>query len=104
MITEIRHYSKWATTKDMSIGIGSDSRNPNATRLHIPKGTTLTWDDDSASGNVWFYVIIDGKQERGKIECGRITNLIKTGDIELIDNGDGLRAYAGDFLQKLLNN
>ena len=102
MITEIRMFSKWRATKDMSIGIGSHTRNPNSTSLPIPKGTILIWDEDSASGNVWFYVTIDGVSHRGKIECGQITNLIKDGRIELFDNGNRFVVYSGEYLQKLL--
>lgn len=102
MITEIRMLSKWRATRDMSIGIGSHSRNPNTTSLPIPKGTILTWDDDAPNGNVWFYATIDGEKYRGKIECGRITNLIKDGRIELFDNGNHFAIYDGEYLQKLL--
>jgi len=87
----------------MSIGIGSHSRNPNATSLPIPKGTILTWDDDAPNGNVWFYATIDGVKHRGKIECGRITNLIKDNEIELVDNGDNHIVYEKTFLELLLN-
>ena len=103
MVKEIRMFSKWRATKDMSIGIGSHSMNPNTTNLPIPKGTILTWDDDAPNGNVWFYATIDGVKHRGKIECGRITNLIKDNDIELVDNGTGFISYNGEFLQHLLN-
>lgn len=102
IITEIKMYSQWKATKDMSIGIGSNSMNPNTTRLPIPMGTTLTWEEDSNNGNVWFHVAIDGLKHRGKIECGRITSLIKDGSIELLDNGKKNTIYKGDFLQQLL--
>ena len=101
-ITEIRYGSKWIAVEDMSIGIGSNSRNPNTTSLRIPKGTILTWDDDSPSGNVWFYATIDDIKYRGKIESGRITNIINRNRIELHDNGKGIIAYDGEFLKKLL--
>lgn len=102
MITEIRMRSEWVVTADMSIGIGSHSRNPNTTSLPIPMGTILTWDTDAPNGNVWFYATIDGEKYRGKIECGRITNLINSGKIELHDNGNGIRIYSGDYLKELL--
>lgn len=103
MIKEIRKFSKWRAVKDMSIGIGSHSRNPNTTSLPIPKGTILTWDDDAPNGNVWFYATIDGEKHRGKIECGRITNLIKDNEIELVDNGDNHIVYGEAFVKQLLN-
>jgi len=104
MITEIRMFSKWRASKDMSIGIGSDTRNPNTKPLHVPKGTILIWEEDSRNGNVWFYVTIDGESHRGKIECGSITNLIKQGDIELFDNENRSIIYSGEYLQRLLRN
>ena len=103
MITEIRYNSKWVAMEDFSIGIGSNSRNPNTTSLQIPAGTTLRWEDDAPNGNVWFNVEIDGEKYRGKVECGRITNLINRGRISLADNGNGFVAYSGEYLQKLLS-
>lgn len=103
MINEIRKMSKWVANTDMSIGIGSHSRNPNTTSLPIPAGTILTWEDDAPNGNVWFHVELDGEKYRGKIECGAITNLIRRGKISLYDNGNGFRVYSGEYLQKLLN-
>lgn len=102
MITQINFRSKWLATEDTHIWIDSNSTNPNSTRLSIPSGTILTWDDDAPNGNVWFYVNIDGKDYRGKRECGYITNLIKSGEIELLDNGNGRTAYTNNFLQMLL--
>lgn len=102
MITEIRYNSKWTAIEDFSIGIGSHSRNPNTTSLPIPVGTMLTWEDDAPNGNVWFNVEIDGEKYRGKVECGRITNLINRGRISLSNNGNGFIAYQGNFLQNLL--
>jgi hypothetical protein len=96
-------FSKWRANKDMSIGIGSHSRNPNTTSLPIPNGAILTWDGDAPNGNVWFYATIDGVKHRGKIECGRITNLIKDNEIELVDNGDNHIVYEKTFLERLLN-
>jgi hypothetical protein len=101
-INEIRYYSKWKALKDFTIGIDSNSRNPNTKSLLIPKGTILTWEEDSPSGNVWFLVEINGIKYRGKIQSGRITNVINSGKIELLNNGYGIRAYSGEFLQKLL--
>ena len=89
--------------EDFSIGIGSDSRNPNTTSLPIPLGTTLRWEEDAPNGNVWFNVEINGEKYRGKIECGRITNLIKRGRISLSDNGNGFIAHEGEYLKKLLS-
>jgi hypothetical protein len=52
---------------------------------------------------VWFNVEIDGEKYRGKVECGRITNLINRGRISLADNGNGFAVYSGEYLQKLLS-
>ncbi len=101
-MNEIRINSTWVALKDFSIGIGSHSRNPNTTSLMIPKGTLLKWDSDSASGNVWFRVEIEGVKHRGKIESGCITNVIRHGKIELKDNGKDFVIYDGDYLKKLL--
>jgi hypothetical protein len=106
MITEIRYRSKWVALKDFSIGIGSHSMNPNTTSLHISKGDVLTWEDDAPNGNVWFNVEGEGygnMKHRGKVESGRITNVIIDGWISLLDNGNGNIAYQGEYLQKLLN-
>jgi hypothetical protein len=103
MITEIKMHSKWMAIDDFSIGIGSHSMNPNTTSLPVPRGTILTWDEDSRNGNVWFYVDIDGVKHRGKVECGSITKLINQKKISLHDNGRGFAIYSGDYLQKLLN-
>jgi hypothetical protein len=102
-IQTIKFRSQWMASKDMSIGIGSHSTNPNTTSLQIPQGTILTWDDDAPNGNVWFYVTIYGKKYRGKVECGRITNLIKRGTIELFNEGNGPSVYSGDYLKRLLS-
>jgi hypothetical protein len=101
-MNEIRMNSTWVALKDFSIGIGSHSRNPNTTSLPIPKGTLLRWSEDSPNGNVWFSVEIEGVNHRGKIESGRITNVIRDGKIELKDNGRDCVIYNGDFLKKLL--
>lgn len=103
MITEIRHNSKWVALEDFRIGVGSHCWNPNTTALTITKGTILNWEDDSPNGNVWFNVEVNGENYRGKVECGRITNAINSGRISLLDNGDGMVAYSGDFLQRLLS-
>jgi hypothetical protein len=104
-ITEIRYGSKWVATMEFSIGIGSNSMNPNTKPLNIPIGTILQWDEDSRSGNVWFNVEIDGEKHRGKIEAGAITNVIKSGRISPYGNNEkGFIAYSGEYLQELLNN
>jgi hypothetical protein len=104
-ITEIRYGSKWVATMEFSIGIGSNSMNPNTKPLNIPIGTILQWDEDSRSGNVWFNVEIDGEKHRGKIEAGAITNVIKSGRISPYGNNEkGFIAYSGERLQELLNN
>jgi hypothetical protein len=104
-ITEIRYGSYWVATMEFSIGIGSNSMNPNTKPLNIPIGTILQWDEDSRSGNVWFNVEIDGEKHRGKIEAGAITNVIKSGRISPYGNNEkGFIAYSGEYLQELLNN
>jgi hypothetical protein len=103
-MNEIRINSTWVALKDFSIGIGSHSRNPNTTSLRIPKGTLLKWDDDSPSGNVWFRVEIEGVKHRGRVQSGRITNVIKDGKIGLKDNGKDFVIYDGDYLKKLLTH
>ena len=104
-MTEIRYGSKWVAIMEFSIGIGSNSMNPNTKSLKIPLGTILQWEEDSRNGNVWFNVEIDGEKYRGKIESGAITNVIKSGRISLYGNNEkGIIAYGGEYLQKLLNN
>ena len=105
MITEIRYGSKWEAIMEFSIGIDSNSMNPNTKSLKIPLGTILQWEEDSRNGNVWFNVEIDGEKYRGKIESGAITNVIKSGRISPYGNNEkGIIAYDGEYLQKLLNN
>ena len=100
MITEIRMNSKWEALRDFSIGIGSHAWNPNTTSLLIIKGTILKWDDDAPNGNVWFYVEIDGVKHRGKTESGSILNLVKSGFIQLIDNGQSYRVYSKEYVER----
>lgn len=103
MLTEIRYSSKWIAIRHFTIGIGSNTRNPNSIDLPIPKGTILKWDGDSDNGNVWFIVTISETEEyRGKIESGIITNVINDGKIELVENGNGPISLSGEYLQKLL--
>jgi hypothetical protein len=104
MLTEIRKNSKWEALKDFNIGIGSDCRNPNTNRLPIKRGTILVWDEDSPSGNVWFYVEIEGVKHRGKIECGCILNAVKDNIIQLIDNGQGFVIYGPSSIKRYLYN
>jgi hypothetical protein len=99
--TYIGFGSKWMAMVDMSITIGSHTRNPNGTSLHIPFGTILKWEDDAPNGNVWFNTTIDGENYRGKIESGKITNLIRRGSIAMVQNGSTL-IYGNPYLQKLL--
>lgn len=102
MVKEIRMGSKWRTLQPYSIGIGSDTRNPNTTSLNIPVGTILTWETDSPNGNVWFNVTLNDVKYRGKVESGSITNVIRRGIIELHEAGKGFVIYDGEYLQKLL--
>ena len=99
----IGHGSKWMAMEDMSITIGSHTRNPNGTSLRIPFGTILTWEDDAPNGNVWFNTIIDGEKFRGKVESGRITNLVRRGRIAMVQNGTTI-IYRNPYLQQLLAN
>lgn len=102
MIKEIRTNSKWEALQDFTIGIGSHTRNPNTTSLHIPKGDVLTWEDDSLDGNVWFNVEIEGKKYRGKKESGCILNLVKRDLIQLIDNGNDFVIYSENYVKRYL--
>lgn len=102
MNTEIRMHSLWEALQDFTIGIGSNSINPNSTSLLIKKGTLLKWDEDSPSGNVWFYVEVGGVQYRGKTESGCILNLIKRDLIQLIDNGRLFVIYPQEYVKKYL--
>jgi hypothetical protein len=104
-ITEIRYGSYWVATMEFSIGIGSNSMNPNTKPLNIPIGTILQWEEDSRNGNVWFNVEIDGEKYRGLTQSGNIVNVIKSGRISPYGNNEkGIIAYEGEYLQKLLNN
>ena len=103
MITEIRMNSKWEALEDFSIGIGSHSQNPNSTNLLIKRGTILVWDEDSPSGNVWFYVEIDGVKHRGKKESGCILNLVSRDLIQLVDNGRGFVIYPQEYVKRYLS-
>lgn len=103
MNTEIRMHSLWEALQDFTIGIGSNSLNPNSTSLLIKKGTLLKWDEDSPNGNVWFYVEVGGVQYRGKKESGCILNLVKRDLIQLIDNGNSSVVYGQEYIKRYLD-
>lgn len=104
MIKEIRTNSKWEALQDFTIGIGSHTRNPNTTSLHISKGDVLIWEDDSLDGNVWFNVELEGygMKHRGKIQSGCILNLVKRDLIQLVDNGNGFVIYSENYVKRYL--
>ena len=103
MTTEIRTNSIWEALEDFKIYVGSDSRNPNSTSVLVKKGTLLKWDEDSPSGNVWFYFEIGGVQYRGKKESGCILNLINRDLIGLVDNGIGFVIYPEQYVKRYLS-
>ena len=103
MQTEIRRNSLWEALQDFTIGIGSDTRNPNSTSILVKKGTILKWDEDSPSGNVWFYFEIGGVQYRGKKESGCILNLVKRDLIQLIENGNSSVVYGQEYVKRYLD-
>lgn len=63
----------------LALGYDSDVRNPTPARvkIHAP-GSRLLFNQETTSGNVWFF---DGDGERGKIECGELANLTRSGRI-----------------------
>lgn len=102
MQTEIRRNSIWEALEDFKIYVGSDSRNPNSTSVLLRKGTLLKWEEDSPSGNVWFYFEIGGVQYRGKKESGCILNLINRDLIQLVDNGNSSVVYGQEYVKRYL--
>lgn len=65
---------KCLVLKDIRLGYGSSTRNPNPITYKIhKKGEILQHDVDCDNGNVWF---IDKDGDRGKIEAGCVQNLI----------------------------
>lgn len=80
-----RGFGMWEVLLDnFSIGIGSHSRNPNASSLLIPKGTHVHWESDSNNGNVWFKTRLNGVSYRGCVESGSIEGVLKRGFLKLI--------------------
>ena len=65
--------------KPLTLGYDSDVRclTPARVKIHAP-GTRLVFNQETTSGNVWFF---DADGERGKIECGELANLTRTGRI-----------------------
>lgn len=67
--------------KPLRLGYDSHVRAPTPTRYKtFQSGVTLRLDSQAPNGNVWF---IDPDGERGKIECGAVSNLLRDGDIIL---------------------
>lgn len=100
---EIRKNSKWVTSEDFYLLIGSTTQNPNSKKLALPAGHIITWDEDAPNGNVWFYTELNGVKYRGKRECGTIKNLIKNKSIKLHEMGNGFVIYHGDYLVEIFN-
>lgn len=102
-IQDIKDGSEWEVMIDgFSIGVGSHSQNPNTTKFPIKKHTVIKWDGDSRDGKCWFIVYDNGKNTRGYIECGIITNLIKNNRISLYDMGNGHVVYRSNYVSQLL--
>jgi len=70
--------------KPITLGYDSHTRQPTPTRYKRHEiGAVLMLDSEAPNGNVWF---IDSDKERGKIECGEVSNLTKNGRVvELLD-------------------
>lgn len=67
---------------EVRVGYDSDVRAPSPRRYKThPPGTRLVLNSEAPNGNVWF---IDPDGERGKIECGQVSNLTARGTLEEI--------------------
>lgn len=70
----------------MRTGHGSNVRCPTPTRYktHQP-GEILELSSEAPNGNVWF---IDQDGERGKIECGQVSSLVRDGEVVALEEGE----------------
>lgn len=65
--------------KPITLGYGSNVQQTTPTRnKQHQAGSILHLDMEAPNGNVWFF---DADNERGKIECGELANLIKDGRV-----------------------
>lgn len=66
-------YRRFELKVPLRLGYGSHVREPTPKRYKThPPGTILQLDSEAPNGNVWF---LDPEGERGKIECGQVSNL-----------------------------
>ena len=65
----------------LTLGFGSHvgNRQPKSYKTY-PKGSMLMYESSAANGNVWF---IDSANNRGKIEAGHISCLVKSGNLQI---------------------
>ena len=67
--------------KPITLGYGSHVRATTPTRYKVfQPGSVLSLASEAPNGNVWF---IDDANERGKIECGEVANLLRDGRVRL---------------------
>ena len=80
-------YTPYTVLKPFRLGYGSDVRSPTPKRYKTMKpGDEILYQSTAPNGNVWFS---DPDGERGKIECGQLSNLVDRGDIILTNNPKG---------------
>lgn len=71
----------YIVNKQIVLGYDSHVHRPTSPRHKvIEPGAVLTLDSEAPNGNVWF---IDEDGERGKIECGSVSNLLRDGRVGL---------------------
>jgi hypothetical protein len=66
--------------------VGSNSKNPNSTKVPLPRGYEIVFDEQSGSGQVWFTFINPQtkKKERGYTDSGSLKNMISSGNIKYV--------------------
>lgn len=75
---------KYLVEKSIHLGYDSHTQRPTSSRhKEIKPGAVLTLDSEAPNGNVWFF---DEDGERGKIECGAVSNLLKDGRVSRISD------------------
>jgi len=79
-------YRRFKVLKELKIGYGSHVHAPTPThsKRHQP-GTILHLQSEAFNGNVWF---VDPDGERGKIECGQVSNLTSNGRVVELSKDD----------------
>lgn len=71
--------SQCEVLKPFSLGFGSHTRcQTSKTHQTLAVGDIIKLDCESDAGNVWFYT---KDNQRGKIECGSVSNMVKSGMI-----------------------